>query len=312
MNPAGDPSSAPPGETGSLGWSLGAVARRTGIGPHTLRDWERRFGFPKPRRLPSGHRRYPADQVDRLLLVARALSLGHRAGEAVPADLERLRALTGEDDAAPGASAPRWRELMTRAVGSFDRRSAARLLGQSAARGVRALLADVDALFEEVGAAWTSGRLDIAHEHFLTEVVEDILRAERLPLESGADGPALLLATPPGELHSLGLQAVALRAAAMGVPVRILGTQTPPEEILRAAQASPTLAVGLSLSARMDRSAASQALRFLAESLPPPLEVWAGGPGAQGLEGLSPRVLCVTGPARLEKELERLAQRVGG
>ena len=34
-------------------WPMGAVARRTGIGEHTLRAWERRFGFPAPHRLES-------------------------------------------------------------------------------------------------------------------------------------------------------------------------------------------------------------------------------------------------------------------
>jgi methylmalonyl-CoA mutase cobalamin-binding subunit len=248
--------------------------------------------------------------VDRLLLVARALSLGHRAGDAVPADLERLRTLTGEDDGTPGASDPQWRRLIARAVRSFDRAAAARLLGRSAARGVRAHLADLDALFEETGAGWAAGRLDIAHEHFLTEVAGDLLRAERLPLETGAEGPVLMLATLPGELHSLGLQAVALQAAAAGVPVRVLGAQTPPEEIVRTALAAPTLAVGVSFSAGADRAAAAQALAFLARALPPPVEVWAGGPGADGLPGLPPRVLLVTGPARLEEELARLARRV--
>ena len=50
-------------------WPMGAVTRRTGIGEHTLRAWERRFGFPDPVRLPSGHRRYPLEQVRRLALI---------------------------------------------------------------------------------------------------------------------------------------------------------------------------------------------------------------------------------------------------
>jgi DNA-binding transcriptional MerR regulator len=44
------------GETASL--SIGDVVAATGIGEATLRAWERRFGFPAPRREPSGHRRY--------------------------------------------------------------------------------------------------------------------------------------------------------------------------------------------------------------------------------------------------------------
>ena len=65
-------------------WPMGAVTRRTGIGEHTLRAWERKFGFPSPVRLESGHRRYPVEQVQRLLLIDTALNAGYRAGDVVP------------------------------------------------------------------------------------------------------------------------------------------------------------------------------------------------------------------------------------
>jgi predicted DNA-binding transcriptional regulator AlpA len=54
-------------------WPMGAVTRRLGISEHTLRAWERSFGFPKPVRLPSGHRRYTSDQVRQLQLINRVL-----------------------------------------------------------------------------------------------------------------------------------------------------------------------------------------------------------------------------------------------
>jgi len=46
--------------------SIGDVVTATGIGEATLRAWERRFGFPEPRREPSGHRRYSAADVERI------------------------------------------------------------------------------------------------------------------------------------------------------------------------------------------------------------------------------------------------------
>jgi DICT domain-containing protein/predicted DNA-binding transcriptional regulator AlpA len=49
--------------------SIGDVVRATGLGEATLRAWERRYGFPQPRREPSGHRRYPREEVERILRV---------------------------------------------------------------------------------------------------------------------------------------------------------------------------------------------------------------------------------------------------
>ena len=33
---------------------IGDLARRTGLTPQVIRAWETRFGFPQPRRTPSG------------------------------------------------------------------------------------------------------------------------------------------------------------------------------------------------------------------------------------------------------------------
>lgn len=307
MNPKKPTAEASARFDAPMAWSLRAVVRETGIGPHTLRSWERRYGFPAPVRLPSGHRRYPKDQVDRLLLVSRVLALGHRAGDVVGAAPSRLRALAGEDDASAGRSSRRWREAILGAVAAFDRPRASALLGREASRGVRPFLASLDTLLEEVGAAWAAGRLEIAHEHFLTELAGDLLRGLRIPLEAGARGPCLLLATLPGEAHALGIQAVALRAAAAGVPVRLLGPETPPAEVIRAALAGPTAAVGVSFSSKADPRAASGELDFLRQGLPGAVEVWAGGPGVRRFARLPEGICRIESPDRLEHELARLA-----
>jgi MerR family transcriptional regulator, light-induced transcriptional regulator len=56
-------------------FSIHAVARLTGVREGTLRAWERRYGFPDPRRLEGGHRRYTRSDVDAL-----RRALAERAG----------------------------------------------------------------------------------------------------------------------------------------------------------------------------------------------------------------------------------------
>lgn len=72
--------------------TIGDVVRATGLGEATLRAWERRYGFPSPRREPSGHRRYAAEDVERLLRVVRE----RERGISLSAAIERAR------DSAPG------------------------------------------------------------------------------------------------------------------------------------------------------------------------------------------------------------------
>jgi DNA-binding transcriptional MerR regulator len=55
---------------------IAEVADRTGLGTDLLRKWELRHGFPLPRRLSSGHRRYSVSDVERLLEVRRLRESG--------------------------------------------------------------------------------------------------------------------------------------------------------------------------------------------------------------------------------------------
>lgn len=59
--------------SGSL--TISDLAQLTGVPSPTLRSWESRYGFPRPGRLPGGHRRYGRADVDGVLEVVR-----HRQG----------------------------------------------------------------------------------------------------------------------------------------------------------------------------------------------------------------------------------------
>jgi len=74
-------------------YSIGAVARSTGISPDTLRVWQRRYGFPVPRRKSSGHRLYSSADVRRLRRISEALARGHRPGHVVALSEARLESL---------------------------------------------------------------------------------------------------------------------------------------------------------------------------------------------------------------------------
>ena len=66
---------------------IGEVVERTGIAEATLRMWERRYGFPAPERLASGHRRYSEREVE----LIRAVAAKRAAGLALPVAIEQAR-----------------------------------------------------------------------------------------------------------------------------------------------------------------------------------------------------------------------------
>jgi DICT domain-containing protein/predicted DNA-binding transcriptional regulator AlpA len=63
--------------------TIGQLAERTGVQTGTLRMWEQRHGFPRAKRLPSGHRRYPESEVERVLDVVRSRESGLSLGASI-------------------------------------------------------------------------------------------------------------------------------------------------------------------------------------------------------------------------------------
>lgn len=59
------------------------VAELTGVGRERLRTWERRHGFPEPRRLPNNLRTYGTADLPRIAAVARLIEIGYPVGEAI-------------------------------------------------------------------------------------------------------------------------------------------------------------------------------------------------------------------------------------
>lgn len=270
--------------------SIGALGRATGIPVETLRTWENRYGFPIPRRKPSGHRVYPLDAVPRLRRIAEALARGHRAGQVVGASdkaLEQLLLSTSEEPRqvpSPSPGLPPAEDLdgLMRLVKSFDADRLTRtLLGDwGRMTSIDFLEERVAPLIHAVGDGWETGELEISHEHFLSERVGDLLRALRMPFDEKAKGPVVILATLPSEAHGLGLQMAALALSTAGCRVLYLGTEVPPAQIVSLASEQEARAVGLSVSTHTRGAATNAAIRKLRERLPRKTALQVGGEGA--------------------------------
>jgi methanogenic corrinoid protein MtbC1 len=271
--------------------AIGALSRATGIPVETLRTWESRYGFPVPERRPSGHRVYALGAVPRLRRIAEALARGHRAGQVVPASESELGELLAASPPARATLAPHSPAAATgdmaeylRMVESFESdRLTHALLSASARLGPVAFLETVAApLLRTVGEEWANGRLQVRHEHFVSERLGDVLRSLRLPFEERASGPLVVLSTLPGEAHGLGLQMAALVVASAGCRSLYLGTETPVPDMLALTRdlGARALAVSVSASSRKPRTATL--VRRVRRMLPRRTALLVGGEGAPG------------------------------
>ncbi len=67
--------------------TIGDLAAATGVPAATLRMWERRYGFPLPERLPSGHRRYASEDAT----AVRRIAADRTRGVTLPDAINRAR-----------------------------------------------------------------------------------------------------------------------------------------------------------------------------------------------------------------------------
>lgn len=266
--------------------SIAAVELDIGISKDTLRAWERRYGFPQPARDAHGERAYPLEQVERLRTVKRLLDAGHRPGQVLPMDADALGQLADSTPTAPArraAAAPETAALDERLtlIRSGDMDTLCQQLSREAHRLGLARFVDevVSPLNTAVGDGWMQGRLAVFHEHLYTEAVHRVLRQLRSTLAPAAvqARPRVLLATVPGEPHSIGLLMVEALLALEGARCWSLGVQSPVSDIAQAAGTLDADIVALSFTGCTTANQVTSNLQELRAALPARQAIWVGG-----------------------------------
>lgn len=265
--------------------SIAAVERDTGLSKHTLRVWERRYGFPRPGRNAFGERLYPTDQVDHLRVVKRLMDMGHRPGKIVALAPTQLQALAERprNGAPRPAAALEYKDEVDRIFDLVKRHRVEELrraLANCVLRlGLARFATDVVAQLNIIiGEAWIRGAIEIFEEHLYTESIQVVLRngISTIP-RPGSAPPVVLLTTLPQEPHGLGLLMAEAIFALEGCRCVSLGVQTPIWDIVLAASAQRTDIVALSCSRSLNQKQLVEGLGELRNSLSPATEIWAGG-----------------------------------
>jgi len=259
--------------------SIGDVERETGLSKDTLRVWERRYGFPAPARNMNDERVYPEDQIQRLRIIRRLLDAGFRPGRIVGLPLEQLSAVLAPVPTIGATDADDWPQRALQLIKSHRadtlRQQLVQLLLQL---GLRQFILDVIVpLNALIGNAWLQGAIEIFEEHLYTEQVLNLLQHALGAIPSSSQAPRVLLTTLPGEEHQLGMLMAHAFFAIEGAQCVSLGTQTPPSDILKAADAHRVDIVGLSCTAASPARATQLQLSTLRENLIARVELWVGG-----------------------------------
>lgn len=286
------------------------VARLTGLSADVIRAWERRYGVVSPVRGPRGARLYTEDDVRRLRLLGRATAAGRAIGDIVRLDQASLEALASELEPTPTAQgyealSRRVLDALSRgAADAVDRELAEALVALGGRRFVRELAAP---LLTEIGDRWSRGQLSVADEHLLSAALRSLL-SSLIRWRERTARPTVLLATPSGERHELGLMLVGLLCVDLGLGLHYLGADLPAAEIVGAARKAGVSVIGLGLVGEANRDRAISEVRVVERTSPRDVELWLGGRNAAAIaQALQPtRAQVLDELALVESELTRV------
>ncbi|WP_309573083.1 cobalamin-dependent protein [Deinococcus sp.] len=227
-------------------YTASEVESRTGVPATTLRQWERRYGFPSPARNASGYRLYSAEDVIAIGHMQAHLLRGipaSRAAELTLAGLESRPVLAGTAVGQLVAD-------LTEALLESDHDRAATVLSVAHAQLSQedVLLSVITPALVEIGQRWARSEITIAHEHQASAFLRARLSAMMEQAgTSGAGGPLIVAACAPGEWHELGLMMLTFALRRRGVRVTYVGADMPLADLATYAvqQGASAIALGL-------------------------------------------------------------------
>ena len=241
-------------------YNLGAVLKETGLAADTLRAWERRYGIPKPKRTPGGHRLYSERDIRLIKWLQGRRAEGMAISRAVRQWNEIVTAgddpLQEEPEAAAGVrrSSPIQSSLLAlrdqwlAACLAFDEAAGDQVLNQAYAQySVEVVTAEViERALHEVGEMWARGEASVQQEHFLSALtrrrLDGLIAAAPPPIHP----EQIVLACAEGEPHSLPMLYLNLLLRRRGLKVIFLGEDVPTEQIETTAQSVNAALVVLS------------------------------------------------------------------
>lgn len=269
-------------------FAMKAASKRANLSPHVIRIWEKRYQAVTPHRTETNRRLYSKGDVERLILLRKAIDAGHRIGQIARLSRDELLGLIPPRQVFPRPDAghasrpdmpPVTVDDLIGAVREFDDGMLNEFLYRAAITLSRPHLIEtiIVPFIVRVGDMWHEGTLRVAHEHLATSVVRSFLAS----LDGGSvpspGAPCIVVTTPAGEVHEMGALIAATTALSMGWKALYLGPNLPTEEICAAVEMNNARAVALSIVYPASDAHVSQELVKLRRLLPPSVSIIVGG-----------------------------------
>ncbi len=207
-------------------FTIKEVEKLSGIKAHTLRIWEQRYGIIKPLRKPGNHRFYSNDDLKKLLKVVYLNQGGVKISE-----IAKLTSSEMDNLIQPEKASGRLKDIsflqITEAVMDFDEGRLQDILNNLEERlGFETTIREIVFPFlNRIGMFWMTSKIMPGQEHFASHIITCKLveAIDKLPPHTLQHKARVMLFTPQGEHHEMGLLFISYLLKRNGINVVYLG-----------------------------------------------------------------------------------------
>lgn len=222
-------------------FSISQLAQFSGLKPHTIRIWEKRYHALNPNRSPGNTRYYDNSQLRRLLNIVTLSECGYKLAEICAMTDKKLFEMVDETikNTSQNQSTDYFISQLIGAGMGFNEEHFEKIFSHCLIRfGIKgAYIKVIYPLLSRMGLLWTTDDLAAANEHFVTNLLRQKLFTainSLPPPTSSSDGWLLFL--PENEFHEIGLLVANYLIRLSGRKVIYLGSNVPFESITIAIQ----------------------------------------------------------------------------
>ncbi len=201
----------------------------SGIKAHTIRIWEQRYHFLKPKRTDTNIRYYSGDELKILLNISLLNKYGFKIShidKMSASELQHKVLSLGDAEAVKERRVNALLESMVDLnLAEFEKNLDEFMAAKGAERTVTQLIFP---FLEKIGVLWQTGHINPAQEHLVTNLIrQKIMVAIDQCEPSLLSSKTAMLFLPEGEHHELGLLFIFYLLKKRGVKVLYLGANVP-------------------------------------------------------------------------------------
>ena len=221
-------------------YSIQFVSNVTGINPHTIRAWEKRYGATKPIRDKNGRRLYSDEEIQRLDLLNKLVSFGNNISDIAELEVEDLEVVMKKYGTSREKSAPKKASIDVESTLSsvylgikffkLDVMNHELSKAADAMSSVEFALKSVDPLIAEIRKLKGEGILTPDQREQIYLIIKSHL-IKKIYLFKNNSGmkKKILIASPQGRLNELGAMVAAILFLDLNFEVEFLGGNVKPE-----------------------------------------------------------------------------------